>query len=149
MPPGIGWKRFDHFCVAVPDAEEATAFYQKLFGIEIERRFSSEAEGFRGTLLQMPDRQGQIEVMQGLGDDSFLERFLARNGAGLHHITIEVEDVDTAVRYLREEMGIEPHRGVFNDHQWKQTFIHPRDAGGVLYQLFEWLPGKGPSTDAE
>ena len=44
--------------------------------------------------------------------------------------------VEKAAAVLRDEMGIEPLRGIFSDGEWKQTFINPRDSGGVLYQLF-------------
>ncbi len=144
MPESLGWKRFDHYNIVVPDAEKAVAFHRKLFGLEEDHWFRSEAEGFRGGLLNMPHGQGQVEIMEPLGADSFVQGFLAKHGPGVHHITIEVEDIDIAVAYLREEMGIEPYRGIWSDGEWRQTFIHPRDAGGVLYQLFEWLPGKGP-----
>ena len=75
----------------------------------------------------------------------FVKKFLSQRGPGVHHITIEVEDIEKAAAFLRDEMGIEPFRGVFSDGEWKQTFIHPRDSGGVLYQLYEWEPGKRPA----
>lgn len=146
MPKSLGWVRFDHYSIAVPDAEKTMAFHEKLFGLQTNHRFQSTSEGFTGGVLDMLNGQGQIEVLGPLGEDSFLDGFLAKHGPGLHHVTIEVKDLDAAVAYLREEMGIEPYRGVWSDGQWRQTFIHPRDSGGVLYQLFEWLPGHGPDN---
>ena len=146
MAKSLGWVRFDHYSIAAPDAEQAIAFHEKLFGLERDHVFRSPSEGFRGALLNMPNRQGQVEILAPFGDDSFVQDFLDRRGPGLHHITIEVEDIDAAVEYLRDEMGIEPYRGVWSDGQWRQTFIHPRDTGGILYQLFEWLPGHGPDN---
>lgn len=146
MAKSLGWVRFDHYSVAVPDAEKALNFHEKLFGLERDHQFNSPSEGFSGGLLNMPDRQGQVEILAPLGEDSFLHRYLAEHGPGVHHVTIEVKDIDAAVEYLRDEMGIEPYRGVWSDGQWRQTFIHPRDSGGVLYQLFEWLPGHGPDN---
>ena len=146
MPERLGWKRFDHICFAVHDAEQAVRFYQKLFGLQEDRWVTSAAEGFRGATLNMPDAQGQFEVLEPYGDASFLHEFLAKRGPGVHHITVEVEDIEQAVAYLREEMGIKPFRGIWSDGEWRQTFIHPRDAGGVLYQLFEWEPGMRPQT---
>ena len=146
MAESLGWVRFDHYSIAVPDAAKAIAFHAKLFGLEIDHEFTSPSEGFTGGLLNMPGQQGQIEVLAPLGEDSFLHGFLAKHGAGVHHVTIEVRDIEAAVAYLREEMGIEPLRGIWSDGQWRQTFIHPRDSGGVLYQLFEWLPGHGPDN---
>jgi methylmalonyl-CoA/ethylmalonyl-CoA epimerase len=144
MPKSLGWKRFDHYSIAVPDAEKTIAFHQKLFGLTENHPFTSGAEGFTGAVLDMPKKQGQIEILEPDGDDSFLHKFLERNGPGVHHITIEVDDIEQAAAFLREEMGIEPYRGIWSDGEWKQTFIHPRDSGGVLYQLFEWEEGKRP-----
>ncbi|MCZ6707644.1 MAG: VOC family protein [Chloroflexi bacterium] len=145
MPKSLGWKRFDHYSIAVPDSEKAIAFHEKLFGLETAHRFNSPSEGFNGAVLDMPKKQGQIEILEPAGDDSFLHGYLEKHGAGVHHITIEVEDIEEAVAYLREEMGIEPYRGIWSDGEWRQTFVHPRDSGGVLYQLFEWEPGKRPA----
>ena len=141
---GIGWKRFDHFSIAVPDARKTIDFHRRLFGLEQDHWFDSGSEGFQGAVLDMPHQQGQIEILEPLGEDSFLRQFLATRGPGVHHVTIEVEDIEEAARYLREEMGIEPFRGIWSDGDWKQTFVHPRDSGGVLYQLYEWEPGKRP-----
>lgn len=144
MAKSLGFKRLDHYAIAVPNADEAVAFHKKLFGLETDHWFNSEAEGFRGAVLDLPQRQAQIEILEPLGEDSFLHPFLASRGPGLHHVTIEVEDIEAAVAYLREEMGVEPLRGIWSDGEWRQIFIHPKDSGGVLYQLFEWEPGKRP-----
>ena len=144
MPKSLGWKRFDHYSIAVPDAQKAVEFHKKLFGLGPEEPTESQSEGYRGASLDMPRNQGQIEILEPFGDGSFLHRFLEDRGAGVHHVTIEVEDIEAAAAYLREEMAIEPHGGVWSDGEWKQAFIHPRDTGGVLYQLFEWEPEHRP-----
>ncbi len=144
MPKSLGWKRFDHYSIAVHDARKAIEFHKKLFGLGPEEPTESQSEGYRGAALDMPRNQGQIEILEPFGDGSFLHRFLKGRGAGVHHVTIEVEDIEAAAAYLREEMAIEPHGGVWSDGEWKQTFIHPRDTGGVLYQLFEWEPEHRP-----
>ncbi len=144
MPKSLGWKRFDHYAIAVPDARKAIEFHKKLFGLKENHPFTSEEEGYIGAVLDMPKQQGQIEILAPYGDNSFLSKFLDDRGPGVHHVTIEVEDIEQAAAYLREELGIEPYRGIWSDGEWKQTFIHPRDTGGVLYQLFEWEPGKRP-----
>ena len=146
MAKSLGWKRLDHLSLAVPDVAQSAAFYRKLFGATPDHDFRSEEEGWEGTLLHLPGRQLQLEFLQPVGPDSFLHRFLAGHGPGVHHITVEVDSIDDAVTFLREEMGVEPVREIFSDGKWRQTFIHPRDTGGLLVQLFEWEPGKGPGA---
>ena len=63
----------------------------------------------------------------------------------MHHITVEVEDADAACEFVREEMGIEPLSEPYSDFEWHQFFIHPRDTGGVLVQIYSWLPGRRPA----
>ncbi len=139
MPKGIGWKRLDHVSIAVDDAQKWVAFYRKLFGLNGKEHewFDDKKEGYKGTVLDLPNTDAQLEVLQPNRDDSFVKKFLETKGKGVHHITIEVEDIEAAAAYLREEMGIEPFRGIWSDGSWRQTFIHPRDSGGVLIQLYE------------
>jgi methylmalonyl-CoA/ethylmalonyl-CoA epimerase len=135
----IGWKRLDHVSVVVEDADKWLAFYRKLFGLDGKEHawFDDKKEGFRGTAVDLPNTDVQLEVMEPNHDGSFLKRFLAERGGGVHHTTVEVEDIEAAAAYLKNEMGIEPFRGIWSDGVWRQTFIHPRDTGGVLIQLFE------------
>lgn len=56
-------------------------------------------------------------------------------GPGLHHVTFEVEDADKAAEAIRD-YGIEPMGGVRRSHGWAETFIHPKDSGGVLFQFY-------------
>ena len=74
-----------------------------------------------------------------------MQKFINERGPGMHHITVEVEDADTACDYIREEMGIEPLGEPYEDYEWNQFFIHPRDTGGVLVQIYSWLPGRRPA----
>ena len=90
---------------------------------------------FKGVAMNIPGSPTQWEILEPFGDDSFLHRFLAERGPGMHHATFEVEDIEKAAATLRR-YGVEPFgEGIAND--WKQLFIHPRDSGGVLIQLYE------------
>ena len=65
-----------------------------------------------------------------------MRRFLGQRGPGLHHVTFEVTDIEAAAKVLRER-GIEPV-GMRVEGAWnKELFIHPRDTGGVLIQLYQ------------
>jgi methylmalonyl-CoA/ethylmalonyl-CoA epimerase len=146
MPKGVGWRRLDHYSIAVADARKAADFHKKLFGLEESYASTPETSDseFSVVVLDMPRKQGQVEFLEPASDDSFVAKFLAQRGPGVHHVTIEVHDIERAAAFLRDEMGIEPFNGIVSDGEWKQTFIHPRDSGGVLYQLYEWQPGKRP-----
>ena len=140
--PGV--KRLDHVSIVAADPRKTVELLGRLLGGKVGDRFEEESEGFEGAYVYLPDNQARVEVLGPMGDQSFLDKFLTTRGAGVHHITFEVDDVEALAAYMREELGIEPYRGVWCDHEWKQTFVHPKDAGGVLLQFYEWLPSKRP-----
>ena len=79
-----------------------------------------------------------------MGDDSFLDKYLELYGTRVHHISTEVDGIDEAVAYLRDEKGIEPYRWIESDEEWRQPFIHPKDNGSVMYHPFRMGAGKRP-----
>ncbi len=89
----------------------------------------------KGVALDIPGGGTQWELLEPLGDDSFLSRFLDENGSGLHHVTFQVESIEKATLALRE-FGYKPFGGR-EAESYKEVFIHPRDSGGVLIQLYE------------
>ena len=129
-------KRLDHVGVAVWKVDDALPLFTGLFGMRLAGRFRSEEDGYQGVTLDIAGGTVQWELIEPTGDDTFVARFLQERGPGLHHVTFEVEDVAEAAEALRKQ-GIEPFRGVREEATWKETFIHPRDAGGVLVQLYE------------
>ena len=130
----IGIKRLDHVCWAVRRIDDALPLLTGLMGMRVAGRFQNNEAGYRGVGLEVPGG-GQIEVLEPLNDDGFLARFLRDRGPGLHHVTFEVEDVDQAAQAIRD-FGIEPFGGVQRSHGWAETYIHPKDSGGVLFQFF-------------
>lgn len=91
--------------------------------------------------LRVPGSSVRLEVLSPAGEGGFLERFLERGGSALHHLTFEVEDIERAAEALRGR-GIEPFRRRTGPG-WQKLFIHPRDSGGVLIQLYAYsaVPG--------
>jgi methylmalonyl-CoA/ethylmalonyl-CoA epimerase len=129
-------KRFDHVCMAVWNVDETLPLFTELFGMRLVHDFRSEEEGYQGVTLDVEGSTVQWELIEPTSDDSFVARFLRERGPGLHHVTFEVEDVAEAAETLRKR-GIEPFGGVREEATWKETFVHPRDSGGVLVQLYE------------
>ncbi len=138
----LGIKRVDHVSMAVWKVDEHLPLLTEVLGMRLVERYRNPAEGYNGVALDIVTSGGrapiQWEVLEPASDDSFLARFLRERGPGLHHVTFEVEDVDRAAEALRKR-GIEPHGGVRQNGGWKELFIHPRDTGGVLIQLYQHL----------
>ena len=93
------------------------------------------AQGFRWAQFQFPGG-GIIELMEPVGSDGFLNDFLKKRGEGVHHVTLRVRDIAARTREL-EGAGWRPVKPSFENPVWKEVFLHPRDAHGVLIQLAE------------
>lgn len=131
----LGIRRMDHVSMAVWKLEERLPMLTQLFGMREADRFQNAQAGYNGVVLDIPGGGAQWELLEPSGDDSFLARFLRERGPGLHHVTFEVESVEKATQALRQ-YGYEPFGGRSQDG-YKEVYVHPRDTGGVLFQLYE------------
>jgi len=131
----LGITRMDHVSMAVWKLEDGLSMFTKLFGMRQVARFENPQAGYNGVTLDVPGGGAQWELLEPAGDDSFLLRFLQERGPGLHHVTFQVESVEKATEALRDS-GFEPFGGR-SYGQYKEVYIHPRDTGGVLFQLYE------------
>ncbi len=134
----IGVKRVDHVSMAVWSIDQQAAFLERVFGVKRLSGGVSEAQEYRWETFAIPNSTLQFELIEPTSEDSFVAKFLRERGPGIHHVTIEVEDIERAADALRTN-GIEPFPNVHYDG-WRQTFIHPKDSGGVLFQLFTAAP---------
>src|SRR5207249_12074681 len=145
----MGIKRLDHVCWAVERIDDALPLLTDLMGMTVEGRFENKEVGFRGVGLRVPGGTGHFELLEPSGESSYLHRFLRDRGPGLHHVTFEVEDIDRAASAIRE-FGIEPMGGVERSHGWAETYIRPKDSGGVLCQFYvEEEPRDDPHADGQ
>jgi methylmalonyl-CoA/ethylmalonyl-CoA epimerase len=135
MKEKIGIKRLDHVCWAVRRLGDVLPLLTDLMGMRVTDRWQNEEQGFRGLSLALPGGSVVFELLEPLGEDSFLHRFLEERGPGLHHVTFEVEDIDAAAQAIRDH-DIEPFGGVRRSEGWLETYIHPKDSGGVLFQFY-------------
>jgi methylmalonyl-CoA/ethylmalonyl-CoA epimerase len=128
----------DHVGIAVPDLDEAIAWYGETFGLASVHEEVNEDQGVREAMLAVGDSGSCVQVLAPLTPASTIARFLDRNGPGLQQVAYRVADVDAVSATLRER-GIrllydEPRRGTAGS---RINFVHPKDAGGVLVELVE------------
>lgn len=131
-------KRIDHVSIAVRDLDSAREFFtDRLGGTEVYCR-TEDAEGFRWTSIVLGSSCG-IELVDPVGDDSFLERFLDQRGDSVHHVTIQVDNAEAA-RQTLEARGVPTFGYNDDDANWKHFYVHPKNAFGVLLQFAEFEP---------
>lgn len=131
----LGIKRMDHICMVVAKLDDRLPMLTELFGMKVLERFDNPRAGYNGVTLEVPGSNTQWELLEPSSDDSFIARFLRDRGPGLHHVTFEVESVETATSALKQ-YGYEPFGGR-SYPSYKEVYVHPRDSGGVLFQLYE------------
>ena len=131
----LGIKRMDHVCMVVQKLDDRLPMLTELFGMKIAGRFDNPDAGYNGVALDIPGGGAQWELLEPTGEDSFLDSFLSERGPGFHHVTFEVESVDKATQAM-QEYGYKPF-GLRSHGEYKEVYLHPRDAGGVLLQFFE------------
>ena len=122
----------DHVAVAVTSLEEACPLFQLVAGDSCSSPEELPAQGVRVLFV------GSIELVEPLGPDTPVGRFLERRGQGLHHIAYRVPDLPEALSRLKDE-GLElidetPRLGS-RGHQ--VAFLHPRSTGGFLVELVQ------------
>ncbi|MFC4437232.1 MULTISPECIES: VOC family protein [Natrialbaceae] len=129
--------RVDHVGIAVESIEDAEGL---LFALGCEK--IHEERGEYGTFTWATYVLGgasRLELIAPAGADSFLTDFLERNGPGLHHVTLEVADLDAAIDALEAQEVSVVDRVEF-DH-WKEAFLPPSNPTGALFQLMEYEDG--------
>jgi len=131
-------RRIDHIAIAVRDLEKAKAFFIEGLGGRQLCSMSLEPQQFRWTSIELGS-SCLIELIDPIGREGFVSRFLDRRGEGPHHITIQVDDIHETVRTLAER-GIETFGFSDDVPGWKECFIHPKNAHGVLLQFAEFNP---------
>lgn len=129
--------RIDHVSIAVRDYQKAERFFGAVLGAVRGAGMADPVTKYGWQIYSLGDLS-RLELIRPTGEGSFLDNFLAKREGGVHHITLQTPDIAEARRAL-EQAGIP----TFGHHEyegayWKEFFIHPRDAFGVLIQIAEF-----------
>lgn len=132
----------DHIGIAVNSLADALPLYRGLLGLNDVEVQEVPSEGVRVALLGRG--VGRIELLEPLDEASPVARFLARRGPGIHHLCLQVPNLESALMRARDA-GAEPitpevRVGAGGS---RVAFLHPRSAGGVLLELREAGPAGG------
>jgi methylmalonyl-CoA/ethylmalonyl-CoA epimerase len=123
----------DHVSIAVRDLRAAIPFYTNMLGATFLFAGERRDQGFRWAQFRFPGG-GKLELVTPGGSDGFVARFLDSRGEGVHHVTLKVPDIELAIAHL-ESQGVPLFNVSVERPDWKEAFIHPRDANGTLIQL--------------
>jgi methylmalonyl-CoA/ethylmalonyl-CoA epimerase len=123
-----------HLGIAVADLDAAVRVYSELFGATLEHRERVDDQGVEAASLRVG--ASRIELLEPLGPETPVGRFLAKRGPGMHHVAFQVEDVAAELERLRaldvQLVDEQPRRGLFG---LQVAFVHPEATGGVLAEF--------------
>ncbi len=129
-------KRVDHISMAAVGWRAQSAKLERLLGFKFLHSWDGKEDApFEGCVSQVRGTGIEFEIISPSDGKGFVQQYLEQQGPGLHHITVEVDDIHAAAAEL-ERLGIKPFGGIQDDGMWHLTYIHPKDSGGILWQLF-------------
>ena len=127
--------KINHVAIVAQDIDAALNFWEQTFGVELDHVEDVPSQKSKVALL--PLGESEIELVQPTTSDSGLANFLEKRGEGIHHICIEVEDIDATLAELKSK-GVRLINDVPEELPGrKMAFVHPKAANGVLIELYQ------------
>lgn len=129
-------KRIDHIAILVDDLDKTLSFWRDGLGMELTHVEDVPAE--KSMVAFLPVGGSEVELVKPTTDDSGLAKYLEKRGPGMHHVCLEVDDIDGMLAQLKAK-GIQ----LINETALtglggrKYAFIHPKSANGVMVELYE------------
>ncbi|CAN5375326.1 methylmalonyl-CoA epimerase [soil metagenome] len=128
--------KINHLGIATKGIDDALKFWQDALGLENVHTETVEDQKVRVAMLTLGE--SRIELLEPIGDDSPISKFLEKRGGGIHHIAVEVDDIEAALAKLKAQgmrlIDEEPRNGA---EDCLVAFVHPSSANGVLLELVQ------------
>ena len=129
--------KIDHIGIAVKSIAEARKFFEDALGASFLYEHANPAAGYK--LVELDLNGFVLELLEPLGENSFLHGFLERRGEGVHHLTLDVPDAKEKIAELKGA-GIKlVDEREFSPDSY-EAFISPRSSHGVLIQIGSGYP---------
>ncbi|HCK66246.1 MAG TPA: methylmalonyl-CoA epimerase [Anaerolineae bacterium] len=129
-------KSIHHVAVVVEDMEKSLAFWRDALGMELHELRDVPAE--KSQVAFLPIDGAEVELVMPTTNDSGIAKYLAKRGAGMHHICLQVDDIAGMLSQLKQKnirlINEEPRKA---DDGKQYAFIHPESTGGVLVELYQ------------
>jgi methylmalonyl-CoA/ethylmalonyl-CoA epimerase len=129
-------KRIAHVAVVVEDLQTALAFWRDALGLPLARTEHNETE--QVAIAFLPVGESEIELLEPTEAESGIGRYLAKRGQGMHHVCVEVDDIEaTLARLTAHGVELINETPRVRDDGTRYAFVHPRSASGVLVELYQ------------
>ena len=126
----------EHLAIAVENIDDSAPFWSHILKIPHRKTEVVESEGVTTDIYDTG--RGKVELLESLGEDSPINNFLKKRGPGIHHVCFEVEDINSAIKELKENnisvLSEDAKRGA---EGYKIVFIHPKAPAVFLLSLLK------------
>lgn len=130
--------KINHLGIATKGIEEALKFWGDALGLENVHTEVVEDQKVRVAML--PIGESRIELLEPTSDDSPISKFLEKRGGGIHHIAVEVDDIEASLARLKEKgMRLIDETPRVGAEGCLVAFVHPAANGGVLLELVQTI----------
>jgi len=127
--------RIDHIGIAVKNLDEALKVYTEVLGLKVQAMETQEDQKVKTAIIQVGE--SKIELLESTSPDGVIAGFIAKRGEGLHHVALGVDNIEEALRQVKEKniplIDEKPRQGVQNT---RIGFIHPKGTK-ILLELVE------------
>jgi methylmalonyl-CoA/ethylmalonyl-CoA epimerase len=138
-------KRIDHVAIAVRDADLAAAQYSKLLNAVHIRTETLREKAGMVKVAYMQIGENVLSLVQSLEADGFINQHIAQHGEGLHHLGLEVDNLDAFIQEVEAKGYKIPLRDDFSNR--REVVLRPRDANGVVLQVLQWNGGSDATIE--
>ena len=129
-------KSINHVAIVVEDMDESLSFWRDALGIELRELRDVPAE--KSQVAFLPLAGSEVELVKPTSDDSGIAKYMAKRGEGLHHLCLEVDDIEGMLAQLKAKgirlINEEPRKA--SDGK-RYAFVHPESTSGVLVELYQ------------
>jgi len=135
-------KKIDHIAFAVNNLDSSAELFEKLFNIKSSKTEIVKNENVKLKFLQFD--KSKIELLEGIGENSAITKFIKKKGEGIHHIAIEVDDIKKEIKRLKQQ-GFKPiNNSISHGGNNKLiSFLHPKQTNGVLIEICQKIKKNG------
>ena len=126
----------EHIGIAVKGIDQDAPFWKHILNLSHQ---GTEVVKDQGVTTDIYDTgKGKIELLESLGIDTHIGKFLKKKGPGVHHVCFEVDSINDAIKELKElNIQVLTDDPTIGAEGYKVVFIHPKSTGGVLVELAE------------
>ncbi|WP_119068030.1 methylmalonyl-CoA epimerase [Aggregatilinea lenta] len=129
-------KQINHVAILVENLDQSLTFWRDALGLPVGKTENNPGENVNIAFLPVGD--SEIELLEPISTDSALGKFLAKRGQGMHHICVEVDDIEATMQQMvAHDIQMINDTPKAREDGTRYAFVHPKSTSGVLVELYE------------